>query len=79
MPKLERWIVAQKMVQVIDPETIKKIIDLGGQIGGGWSRIHQHICVNPDNKEAIEMLLSEKGFEIAAASDIRHPEIVNPR
>jgi hypothetical protein len=79
MPKLERWIVAQKMVQVIDSETIKKILDLGGQIGGGWCRVHQHISVNPDNKEAIEKLLSEKGLEISNASDIRHPEIVNPR
>jgi hypothetical protein len=75
MPKLERWIVAQKMVQVIDPETMKKILELGGQIGGGWNRIHQHIFVNSDNKEAIEQLLQENGFELSAPSDIRHPEI----
>jgi hypothetical protein len=75
MPKLERWIVAQKMVQVIDAETIKKILDLGGQIGGGWGRIHQHISVNAQNKEEIEKLLQDKGFEISAASDIRHPEV----
>jgi phospholipid N-methyltransferase len=75
MPKLERWIVAQKMVQVIDLETMKKILELGGQIGGGWNRIHQHIFVNSDNKEAIEQLLQEKGFELSAPSDIRHPEV----
>jgi hypothetical protein len=75
MPKLERWIVAQRMVQVIDPETIKKIIDLGGQIGGGWNRIHQHVSVNPDNKETIEKLLVEQGFELSTPSDSRHPEI----
>ncbi len=75
MPKLERWIVAQKMVQVIDPETIKKILDLGGQIGGGWSRIHQHVYVNPQNKEAIEKLLLDKGFDLSVPSDIRHPEV----
>jgi hypothetical protein len=74
MPKLDRWIVAQKMVQVIDSETIKKILDLGGQIGGGWGRIHQHISVNPDNKELVEKLLLEKGFELSAASETRHPE-----
>jgi hypothetical protein len=77
MPKLERWIVAQKMVQVIDTETMKKILDLGGQVGGGWGRIHQHISVNAENKEAIEKLLQEKGFELSAASEVRHPEI-NP-
>jgi hypothetical protein len=75
MPKLERWIVAQKMVQVIDAETMKKILDLGGQIGGGWGRIHQHISVNSENKETIEKLLQEKGFELLAASEIRHPEV----
>jgi hypothetical protein len=75
MPKLERWIVAQKMVQVIDASTMKKILDLGGQIGGGWGRIHQHVAVNPENKEEIEKLLQDQGFEISAASDIRHPEV----
>ena len=74
MPKLDRWIVAQKMVQVINSETIKKILDLGGQIGGGWGRIHQHVSVNPDNKEEIEKLLLEQGFELSLTSDIRHPE-----
>jgi hypothetical protein len=75
MPKLDRWIVASKMVHVIDAETMKKILDLGGQIGGGWCRIHQHISVNPENKEAIESILQEQGFEITTASDVRHPEI----
>ncbi len=79
MPKLERWIVAQKMVQVIDAETMKKILDLGGQIGGGWGRIHQHVSVNSENKETIEKLLEEKGFEISAVSDIRHPEFNGPK
>jgi hypothetical protein len=74
MPKLERWIVAQKMVQVIDSETMKRILDLGGQIGGGWGRIHQHVSVNPENKETIEKLLLEKGFELSATTEIRHPE-----
>jgi hypothetical protein len=75
MPKCDRWIVAQKMVPVLEADMIGKIIKLGGQVGGGWNRIHQHICVNPDNKEAIESMLIEKGFEVAATSDIRHPEV----
>jgi hypothetical protein len=75
MPKLERWIVAQKMVQVIDSETMKTILDLGGQIGGGWGRIHQHVFVNSENKETIEKLLLEKGFDLLTTSEARHPEI----
>jgi translation initiation factor 1 (eIF-1/SUI1) len=74
MPKCERWIVAQRMVAVIDADTLKKIVELGGQIGGGWCQVHQHIYVNPDNKEQIEKLLIEKGFEVVSASTIRHPE-----
>jgi hypothetical protein len=74
MPKLERWIVAQKMVSVIDADTLKKIIELGGQIGGGWCQVHQHINVNQDNKEQIEKLLIEKGYEVVSASTCRHPE-----
>jgi hypothetical protein len=75
MPKCERWIVAQKMVEVLDSGTIKKILDMGGQIGGGWNRIHQHVCVNPDNKERIEALLHEQGFEVLTTSDLRQPEV----
>jgi phospholipid N-methyltransferase len=75
MPKLDRWIVASKMVHVIDADTMKKILELGGQIGGGWCHIHQHICVNPENKEVIERMLQEKGFEITTAAGVSHPEI----
>jgi hypothetical protein len=74
MPKLERWIVAQKMVQVLDAETTRQILDLGGQIGGGWGLVHQHIYVTPTNKEQIETLLKEKGLEIGSVADFRHPE-----
>ena len=74
MPKPERWIVAQKMVQVLDTETIKRILELGGQIGGGWSLVHQHIYVTPANKEQIETLLKKKGLEIGGLADFRHPE-----
>jgi hypothetical protein len=75
MPKCERWVVAQKMVPVFNTETMKKILKLGGQVGVGWNRIHQHVCVSPDNKEAIEAILIADGFEVTATSDIRHPEI----
>jgi len=74
MPKCERWIVAKKLVVVLDAATIKEIIDLGGQVGGGWCQVHQHIHVNPDNKEKIEKLLTDKGYEVDITSSIRHPE-----
>lgn len=74
MPKCERWIVAKKMVAVVDAATMKEIIDLGGQVGGGWCHVHQHIHVNPDNKERIEKLLEDRGFEVDTTSSIQHPE-----
>lgn len=76
MPKLERWIVASKMVPVFDHETLKDIISLGGGIGGGWSQVHQHINVNADNKEKIEDLLRSRGYEISYIGDanVTHPE-----
>ena len=76
MPKLQRWIVASKMVEVLDRETVGEIGAMGGQIGGGWCEVHQHICVNMDNKERIENLLVSKGYVISLPSDrhVSHPE-----
>ncbi len=76
MPKLEHWLVASKMLEVLDRETVQGILDLEGHIGGGWCEIHQHICVNSQNKERIEALLIEKGFTVSGASEHRvaHPE-----
>ena len=74
MPKLDRWIVAQKMVPVLDSDTLQKIIALGGHIGGGWCQVHQHINVNTENKEEIEKLLIAKGYDVGAASSFKHPE-----
>jgi hypothetical protein len=78
MPKLERWIVASKMVEVLDKETLSKVLDDGGQIGGGWNRVHQHVLVNADNKERIEKILIENGYEIIGAENFQHPEACNP-
>ncbi|HEO71996.1 MAG TPA: hypothetical protein ENN80_12090 [Candidatus Hydrogenedentes bacterium] len=77
MPKLEHWIIASKMVEVLDHDTIRAIMDAGGLIGGGWCEIHQHICVNHNNKEQIEQLLKAKGFIVSGASEHRvaHPEV----
>jgi len=77
MPKLQRWLIASKMIEVLDPDTIKTILDMGGQIGGGWCEVHQHVCVNRYNKEKIEELLVAKGFTVSAPQDrlIFHPDL----
>ncbi len=76
MPKLDRWLVASKMVTVLDKETVRAILDLDGHIAGGWCEVHQHILVNADNKEKIEKLLSSKGYTVSSVSEHRvvHPE-----
>ncbi len=68
MPKLDRWLIASKMVEVIDKETLTQILNAGGQIGGGWCQIHQHVCVNPNNVEIIEKMLLDKGFTVCPAN-----------
>ena len=76
MPKLQRWIVASKTIDVLDPETLDEILALGGNLGGGWNQVHQHICVNHENKERIEAILLAQGFEISepSARSIFHPD-----
>jgi hypothetical protein len=76
MPKLHRWLIASKTVDVFDHETLETIESLGGHVCGGWGEIHQHICVNKDNKERIEALLEAQGFSISYPEDHRifHPE-----
>lgn len=76
MPKLERWIIASKKIPVLSGEILSKIIDAGGEIGGGWCQIHQHILVNEKNKESIEKILRNENFDISDAGDssIYHPE-----
>ena len=71
MPKLDRWIIASKMVKIFDKETLQEIINLDGHIGGGWCQIHQHISVNSGNKEKIEKLLTDKGFNTSSSGDTR--------
>lgn len=76
MPKLDKWIVATRMAEPIDPATMRQILDLGGVIGGGWCQVHQHILVNAENKEKIETLLRDQGLEVLPADDhsLRHPD-----
>lgn len=76
MPKLDRWLVASKMVVVFDAELLRGILDVGATIGGGWCQVHQHVCVNARNKERIEAMLKERGFDVAPVGDkaFVHPE-----
>ena len=74
MPRLVRWIVASRMLEVLDKETLRSVLDLGGRIGGGWCLVHQHICVNPENKERIERLLRDSGYTVSEAKEFRRLE-----
>ncbi len=76
MPKLHRWLIASKTVEVLDHATIESIEAHGGHVCGGWSEVHQHICVNKDNKETIEALLETQGFTISYPEEHRiyHPD-----
>ena len=77
MPKLSRWLVAQKRVEIFDTETKHRLLALGGHIGGGWNTVHQHVYVTPDNKEAIITMLTQQGFEMIPCEDVQHPESVH--
>ncbi len=76
MPKLERWLVVSKTMEILDSEAHNTLLDQNVQLGGGWNRIHQHICVNSNNKEEIEEYLISRGFDIHASTDrtFFHPE-----
>ncbi|MBN2714178.1 MAG: hypothetical protein JXR97_17295 [Planctomycetes bacterium] len=76
MPKLERWIIASKKVRVLDTELEREILGMGGVLGGGFSEIHRHILVNPENKEVIEEHLRAKGYTVLPGTDKEffHPD-----
>ena len=75
MARLERWIVASKMVPVFDNALLQEIAALGGSVGGGWCEIHQHVHVTPENKEAIEELLVKNGYKLLSIND---PSVARP-
>ena len=75
MALLERWIVASKMVPVFDKEILSQILAMGGSVGGGWSEVHQHVHVTPENKETIEELLVRNGYKVLSVND---PSIARP-
>jgi len=76
MAKLERWLIVAKGVEIFDAEDIRKLSELNAQMGGGWNKVHQHLNVNSDNKEAVEAYFTSRGFEVEASSDkaFFHPE-----
>jgi hypothetical protein len=77
MPKLERWIIAAKRTKVLAEETANAIANLGAVIGDGWYDTHQHVCVNPHNKEQIEEILRVAGYTVSYPSEKKtpHPEL----
>lgn len=77
MPKLEHWIIAAKKVEVLNTETAAAVAALGGVPEDGWYDTHQHLCVNPYNKEHIEEILRAAGYVVSGVSEGRvlHPEL----
>ena len=76
MARLERWIVASRLVPVLDEKTLMDIAALGANIGGGWCEVHQHIHITAENKEKVEQLLRDRGYTVVSATDpsVRHPD-----
>lgn len=64
MPKMSRWIVARKMVAVFPQEVLKELVELGANLGGGWCQVHQHLHVNPENREKVIALLEAHGYRV---------------
>lgn len=77
MPRLEHWIIASKDAEVLAPEISEALQRLGAELGSGWYKIHQHICVGPYNKEQIEDALAGAGYTVLYASEQKapHPEL----
>ena len=77
MPKLEHWIIASKTTEVLTEEMVNALVKLGAVMGDGWYKTHQHVCVNPYNKEKIEDILRAAGYTVSYASEKRtpHPEL----
>jgi len=69
MPRLQRWIVARKIVPVFSTETAKKLTDLGANLGDGDFNLHQIVNVNFRNREKVIELLIADGFSVTDAED----------
>lgn len=76
MPKLERWLIVAKNVEILTAEDIRVVDSMNAQMGGGWNKVHQHLNVNAENREAVETYFTTRGFEVVEASDksFFHPE-----
>lgn len=65
----DRWIIASRIVPVLDAESQAAIAGMGGVIGGGNAEIRLHIHVSSDNRDAIESFLRSKGLTVSEASN----------
>ena len=65
-PESTSWIIASRMLPVLDRETLKAVFDAGGEVAGGWCEVHQHIRVDDGNKEQIRELLCAANLTVTA-------------
>jgi len=76
MPKLDRWIIASREVDILDKDTDHALRDMGALTAGGWNIVHQHVLVTYENKEKIERYMASRGYNVRPASDTSffHPD-----
>ncbi len=67
MPKLARWLIVSKKVDVFSKEVIDELQKMGVQFGGTHKLADQHIQVNHENKEKVEAFLIEHGYIVSEA------------
>lgn len=56
-PENAHWLIASRMVGVLDKNTLREVLEAGGQIGGGWCEVHQHIHIEEQEREKVEEVL----------------------
>lgn len=64
-PENMHCIIASRMLAVLDPETVQAILEAGGQIGGGWCEVHQHIHVHGNNVDAVAKILRAADIHVS--------------
>jgi|GEM_PF-1768179 len=58
-------IIASRMLAVLDPVTVQAILEAGGQIGGGWCEVHQHVHVHDDNVKRVAEILRAADIHVS--------------
>lgn len=74
-PENMHCIIASRMIAVLDPVTVRAILETGGQIGGGWCEVHQHIHVDEDHVDAVAKVLRTADIHVSVCPwEVQHEE-----